>query len=162
MKSSEVTRAPAAQMSKQTQSGPKADAAKMRRAYLWVSTETRGLGFFGSVIAVLSVLTSATLIYIFARLLLNAGDLADISTCVLFLLLSVSLGPLGVKLWQLTSKRAKTMPYVPPVADQIAALPAEDILVRGSGQPAAASGELLRAAQVGGTSDATELLRANV
>ena len=39
--------------------------------------------------------------------------------------------------------------YVPPVAEQIAALPAEEILLRGSDQPAATPDELLRAAHEG-------------
>ena len=41
------------------------------------------------------------------------------------------------------------MPYVPPVAEQLAAVHAEEILVRGSEQPAATSEELLRAAMAG-------------
>lgn len=55
---------------------------------------------------------------------------------------------------------AKAIPYVPPVAEQLAALPAEDILVRGSDQPPAAPGELLRAASGTEETKAAELVRA--
>lgn len=61
-----------------------------------------------------------------------------------------------------TANEAKSIPYVPPVAEQIAALPAEEILVRGSEQPAAPSGELLRAARAGIDTEPTELLRADL
>ncbi len=52
--------------------------------------------------------------------------------------------------------------HVPPVAEQIAALPAEEILVRGSDSPATLSGELLRAAQSGAETGDGELLRADL
>ena len=51
------------------------------------------------------------------------------------------------------------IPYVPPVAEQTAALPAEDILLRGSDRPAANPAELLRAAHAGMAGPAGELLR---
>jgi hypothetical protein len=57
-------------------------------------------------------------------------------------------------------RKAKALPYVPPVHKQIAALPAEEILVRGSDQPAALPEELLRAAHEGVVESAAELLRA--
>jgi len=54
------------------------------------------------------------------------------------------------------------LPYVPPVAEQLAALPTEAILVRGSDQPTATAGELLRAVLPGVETKAEELLRAEV
>jgi hypothetical protein len=60
---------------------------------------------------------------------------------------------------QLRSVRRVT--YVPPVHEQLAALPADEILLRGSEQPAARSGELLRAAHAGAETEAGELLRAD-
>jgi hypothetical protein len=50
--------------------------------------------------------------------------------------------------------------YVPPVSQQVAALPDEEVLVRGSEQPSTTSDELLRAAQAGAQTQAEELLRA--
>ncbi len=52
------------------------------------------------------------------------------------------------------------VPYTPPAWKQIATLPDEDILVRGSDPPSAASDELLRAAREGVETDAEELVRA--
>jgi len=56
----------------------------------------------------------------------------------------------------------QSLPYVPPAAEQLerlAALPAEDILVRGSDRPAAAPDELLRAAHAGTPEPHEQLLR---
>jgi hypothetical protein len=50
--------------------------------------------------------------------------------------------------------------FVPPVHEQIAVLPAEVILLRGSEQPAPTPEELLRAARVGSETAKEELLRA--
>ena len=55
--------------------------------------------------------------------------------------------------------RSVDIPYVPPVAEQIAALPAEDILVRGSDRPAATPEELLRAVKVEGETERSKLVR---
>jgi len=52
--------------------------------------------------------------------------------------------------------------YVPPVAEQIAALSADEILLRGSDEPAIGPEELLRAARAGTAEQAEELLRADV
>lgn len=60
----------------------------------------------------------------------------------------------GTKVW-----KAVTIAYAPPVAEQIAALPAEAILVRGSAQPVAALDGLLRAAALPSETAPDELLR---
>ena len=52
------------------------------------------------------------------------------------------------------------IPYTPPAWHQIDALPAEEVLVRASDQPAVTPEELLRAAQAGTVEPAQELLRA--
>ena len=57
------------------------------------------------------------------------------------------------------ARRLPTISYVPPVSDQIAALPAEETLLRGSDEPAAGPGELLRAAQSGTLQPSKDLLR---
>ena len=67
---------------------------------------------------------------------------------------------IGVWLSARSHKVAERIVYVPPVREQVAALPADAILVRGANQPAAAPGDLLRAAQAGSKTEvAQELLR---
>lgn len=60
------------------------------------------------------------------------------------------------------SKKEKEIEYVPPVREQIAALRAHEILLRGADEPDTTPDELLRAAQAGMAEPAEELLRANV
>lgn len=67
----------------------------------------------------------------------------------------------GMLLSYRSVKTLKTLPHVPPVAEQIAALPAEEILVRSSDEPAATSEELLRAARGHEDTAAEELVRAD-
>jgi hypothetical protein len=54
-------------------------------------------------------------------------------------------GALGWRLLRSTIDRVSSMPYVPPVREQISAMAAESVLVRGSAAPADDRGELLRA-----------------
>ena len=49
-------------------------------------------------------------------------------------------------MWFKSVTKLEAIPYVPPVAEQLAALPANEILVRGSDEPAAAASELVRPA----------------
>jgi hypothetical protein len=62
-------------------------------------------------------------------------------------------------LWRSSAKAAKAIPYVPPVREQIAALPADEVLLRGSDPPVARPDELLRAARQGTQTGAEELMR---
>ena len=55
-------------------------------------------------------------------------------------------------------KKARAIPYVPPVAEQISSLPSDEILLRGSDQPAATPEQLLRAAERAGMETAPEEL----
>jgi hypothetical protein len=57
-------------------------------------------------------------------------------------------------------KEASMLRYVPPVREQFADLPAEEVLLRGSEEGAAQQGELLRAADASPVSKSEELLRA--
>ena len=66
----------------------------------------------------------------------------------------------GIAILGSVKQDAEAIPYVPPVHEQIAALPAEDILLRGSDHLEALPGELLRAAQAGTETASEELLRA--
>jgi hypothetical protein len=56
-------------------------------------------------------------------------------------------------------KEMRKTAYVPPVAEQLAALPADKVFLRGSDQPTATPDELLRAAQARTEVDEESLLR---
>lgn len=73
-------------------------------------------------------------------------------------LLPGTLALTGVFLTFAGVKESIALPYVPPVREDIGSLPAEEILVRGSEQPAAAPEEMLRAAESGAIAP-EELLR---
>ena len=66
----------------------------------------------------------------------------------------------GGIVWRKSLEKWRSLPYVPPVREQIAALPSVEILLRASDEPIAASNELLRAANEGSTIASEELLRA--
>ena len=84
------------------------------------------------------------------------GILQDYGPWIVAALMVGVSGSLG---WARVVVRGDAIPYVPPVAEQIAALPVADVRVRGSDQPAATPEELLRAAQAGTAEPAEELLR---
>ncbi len=67
----------------------------------------------------------------------------------------------GALLWNSSAERVQTLEYVPPIREQIAALPAEEVLVRGSDQPATRNAELLRSTYYGAAAAEEELLRAD-
>jgi succinate dehydrogenase/fumarate reductase cytochrome b subunit len=71
----------------------------------------------------------------------------------------IGLGVYGLYHLRDATEDAKEIAYVPPVAVQIAALPAEQVLVRCSAGPPAKREELLRAAQEGAVVPEDELLR---
>jgi len=64
-----------------------------------------------------------------------------------------------VKLARHIDGKFRSISYVPPAREQIAALPANEILVRGCDQPSARPEELLRAARNGMDGRADELMR---
>lgn len=92
------------------------------------------------------------------KLALQRGTMTDFQFGV-FMLAILLMVPCAVVII-LSEKEALSIPYVPPVAEQVAALPAEEILVRGADPPVAMPEELLRAAQIGPTEPPDELLRA--
>ena len=67
---------------------------------------------------------------------------------------------LAVWLCVASVQRVQSHRYVPPVHEQISALPADEVLLRGSDVPAAAPTELLRAAREVTAESPEELLRA--
>jgi hypothetical protein len=69
---------------------------------------------------------------------------------------------MGAWLFKFCAQRSAALPYVPPVREQVGALPAREILVRGASEPAASNGELLRAAHKQSETGAMDLLRPGV
>jgi hypothetical protein len=71
----------------------------------------------------------------------------------------IGAGGIGWRLFRSTIDRVSRMTYVPPVRDQIAALAADSVLVRGSSAPIGDGGCLLRAGLHGTDQRSHELVR---
>ena len=166
----------------QTHTGLREDAAKKRRKYLRnIGTTYTLLGVFGiaSIAGVLFVLMTLTDIWFAVtgsghRALLvpelqsdgglmgsevgiSASDLLDrFSPYVVGGLYATIAAIFCVKS---AKTYAKAIPYIPRNAEQLAALPADEVLLRGSDTPTAPD-ELLRASHEGGDQASEELLRA--
>ena len=82
-------------------------------------------------------------------------------TVVLVVVLVTGAAFMCAAAWRRLSTKVRSIPYVPPIAKQPATLPAGEVLLRSSDQPAAGADELLRAAVQGAETEATELLRPN-
>jgi len=140
--------------------GQRQDAAKRRREYLG---KKAGISLGGTCLRGVCALLGIISLVLASAAGQNVGW--SIAGVVCFTALSLAVLGVAIFFWRLSSscfKELSMMPYVPPVAEQIAALPAEAILVRGSDQPASAPSELLRAARAGETTDeAGELVRAS-
>ena len=131
--------------------------AKKRREYLRKKART-GIG--GTATAGISIglgLVAALLIFAAVQ---NIGF--SRGNIVLFAFLAFAVLAVAVYFGHVSVssfKEARAIPYIPPVREQIAALPADEVLLRGSDQPAASPVELLRAAHDGTETEAGELLR---
>jgi hypothetical protein len=137
-------------MSNQTYRDQLKDAAKNRRKYLVRQHIETALAVIGALFICLAF---------FGVLLAGRGFLADTVPAIFVFLVAVAIGRFGWWFCHIRCKVANSLPYVPPVAEQLAALPVEEVLLRGSVQPAAEHEELLRAAHEGAQMDAAELLR---
>jgi len=80
-----------------------------------------------------------------------AGFVAVASLC--------GLATLSSRLYGALDQKSRFIPYVPPVRDQIAALPAGEVLLRGSDSPPSPQDELLRAAHISSEIGSDQLLR---
>ena len=148
-------------MSNQTHTDPVKDARKERREYLQRTATKIGLALTMGSVAVFPMLwANSILSSAFRNRWMINGHFSD-WMMVFQVGIYVALAGVGclVASGSLMRTAIKT-PYVLPVAEQIAALPADKILVRCSDQPAATPEELLRAAQVGTVEPSEELLRA--
>jgi hypothetical protein len=155
-------------MSGQTHTGPREDAANKRREYVWKKTVSKTFLYF-----LLWLAAFLTLAMCFELLLLPAiarGALPQAAQvlrqyprmsaligALVGAVLPALIGVIGLARRQRSI--VKSIPYVPPVAQQIAALPADEVLLRGSDPPTVALDELLRAATGGTETAAGELLR---
>ena len=141
--------------------GTREDAAKKRREYLWrkglANSTILSVCLIGGVTvlgALLAIIITVTLLTSMGSPVRGLGLGAAIGVPALLMLKAIDT-------YRNQVRKARMIPYVPPVREQLAALPADKILVRGSDQPAAAPGELLRAARTGAETEAGELLRPN-
>ena len=142
-----------------TQPGKREDAAAKRREYLRAKVGMVAIiGFGAALILAIAFVTLAVISNVFSRM--HLMDISIMVMCAVFLAIAGVLTYAGVDAVRIAHKQSAALPFVPPVDEQIAALPAVEILVRGSEPPAAQPEELLRAAQRGVETDPTELLRA--
>jgi hypothetical protein len=149
-------------MSNQTHLQPIEDAAKKRRKYLRERTQANMVAAVALGIAIVFALPLLFVFGTFFLSLLTSGRIPDVVSIVYgFLILGLFGGPacLAWIIRQHFTRKAASLLYVPPVSEQIAALPADEILLRGSDMPAAAQGELLRPVREGTETEAGELLR---
>ena len=139
---------------------PLLDAAKKRREYLRKKANASGAIVMVCVIGGLTV----------------AGLLGILIQGVLFTPVNSPYRPLGmavviiipslilvgfINAFKSEVNRARSIIYVPPVREQVAALSADEVLLRGSEPPTATRDELLRAAHPVTASVSRELLRSN-
>src|SRR4051812_26784534 len=130
-------------MTNQTHKEPVKDLAKKRREYLLKRGETGTKGCGGLVLA----LSFGSL---FLWILLSQFEAITSKSpwlypaCLIGIPISYYLMSVGIRLRRRAADQAQAVTYVPSVRKQLAALPAEEILVRGSDQPAATPEELLR------------------
>ena len=150
-------------MSDETHRETTQSAEQKRRAYLREKAQASVAAAAALGIAVLFAIPVLLTFGISFLKLLASRRLPDLFEILIGLLvLGMFAGPafLAWTIRQHFTKKAASLPYVPPVREQIATLPADEILLRGSEEPAAAPGELLRAAQGRTETGSEELLRA--
>jgi hypothetical protein len=141
---------------------PLPDRKKLRRDYLRkrALAEAKGNGgilvfMIASVVATLSVI--GALVFALASLFFDASEC--LTNAVMLAGIAVVSGPLAKWGWGLIHciDDVKRLVYVPPIKPST--LPAEEILVRGAGEPTAPTETLLRATVKGEEPRAEELLR---
>ena len=129
----------------------KLDAAKKRRGYLAKKASIFTFSLASGAVAAVCVLLACILFF-----------LAPASTVALKAFLAAifsGLAFIAARQCSASLQESRSLPYVPPAAEQIAALPAGEVLVRGAAEPVAEPGELLRADCESEITPADELLR---
>ena len=145
---------------KQAQRVPMEDGAEKRRKYLQTIVGARTLGCIGWTLIVGFVLPTMLLAAGAVVSIIVGHDIGLSIFCLVLTLFPGAMVYLGVQGIRNANKMADDNLYVPPIREQIADLRADEILLRGSDQPAALPVELLRAAREGAETEAEELLRA--
>jgi hypothetical protein len=143
------------------------DPAKKRREYL-VRINQAGIGavLFGILTLVLTLIAFVMILYALVLPYDLEGDdpgptpVQHVAITWSTIAVVIAFGCCSAVVCARNCKRIEATIYVPPVLEQVAALPAEAVLMRGSEEPTAAPEELLRAAREGAESEAAELLRA--
>jgi hypothetical protein len=122
-----------------------------RREYVWAKAKVMAAAVFGGIAGI-------TLVILALRISFGPRPISDVDGLRLALLLVLMLPPT----WAIIAaeKRASKIRYVPPVAEQVAALPNGATLVRGAVPPGVRAGELLRPAAAGCAALEGDLLRA--
>ena len=136
----------------------KKDGAKRRRKYLRDRTGALSLGCVG--FAMLLLFGAITLLGILSLVFSLFGRQGFmIAPALIFTLGGAAATYLGAHLLVTANNTAVDSPYVPPVREQIAALFAAEVLLRGSDQPPVMPEELLRASGEVPEAKPEELLR---
>lgn len=138
------------------------DGARKRRKYLLARAAVGAMGCSGVGIVIgFGFLTLVCALSIpFVLVLLQLCGPAVLVLCIASTAVNGALTLLGIRAVREANQRAAEMSYIPPIREQIAALPDEGILLRGSDQPAAVPEELLRPADSGSHTADENLLRA--
>jgi len=133
---------------------PLANLSKERRGYLIANTLYKysivGYGLVSGMTGLLAI------VLVGALFIPNSRKLPLIVTSLICGALSTAC----VRLCKHCVNSVRALPYVPPVAEQVAKLPADAVLVRGSDRPSATPEELLRVASESNSRAGEELLRA--
>jgi len=128
-------------------------AEEKRRDYLRKKTRTVAIAALSGVTAVALILLTLS---VSLREPIHFGEVAVVLVGLSGAVIMAIVAALGCGV---AVKQAISLPHVPAVRVGAIAIPAEDILVRGSGAPPAEPRELLRAALVGAETAAEELVR---
>jgi hypothetical protein len=134
------------------------DRARERWKYLFVRAGTSTLWCYGLLLTIASAILTMVII---GWLLLSSPwtDPLTIGVGVFGAITTATISFIGVCNLREAKHISRHTIYVPPVREQLAALPAEEVLVRGSDQPRATSTELLRAITEISQTPSEELLR---
>ena len=148
-------------MSHLAQACTRHDAEKRRRQYLLAKAEAGAMTFVGCLVAVACVgVLSAVIFELAVTVAFMRGAASSLVVPGILSLASIGTGAvIAGEFWRSSVRRSRAIPYVPPVAAQIAALPADEVLVRASGQPPALPAEMLRPVRGESETTADELLR---
>jgi hypothetical protein len=140
---------------------PYADRVRRRREYLQQIAAARSLEAIGFAVAAVA----GSLAVFFGMLFLLVWVLSDYDlgpgvarTCAAVLAITGGTATVGAIAGRFGSRSARRVEFVPPVGEQIAALPDEEILVRGAARESVKPEELVRPAENGPTPP-EELLR---